>query len=149
MSTLWSGSICWVVVMVSLISQSAANDAIITSMNEEGHWDVSLNITHLDLMPGLDHWDDLAFTSLQQAPWFSEFNGSMGLDLWEKMAVLDIASGSLCQYTDGCMDNIDSHYQSLCDAASQKTPAMGRRFIGKYIYKFVNRGWNLSKKHVV
>ena len=51
-----------------LASQAAANNAIVTSVSEQGHWDVSLNITQIDLMPGLDTWDDLAFTSLQQEP---------------------------------------------------------------------------------
>ena len=36
-----------------LASQVAANNAIVTSVSEQGHWDVSLNITHIDLMPGV------------------------------------------------------------------------------------------------
>jgi hypothetical protein len=77
MSNLWSGSMCWAVVLALLTSQATANNAIVTSVSEQGHWDVSLNITHIDLMPELDTWDDLAFTSLQQEPWFSDYNGTM------------------------------------------------------------------------
>ena len=55
-----------------------------TSVTQEGYWDMSLNIMNLDLMPGLEIPDDLALTSLQQEPWFSEFNGSMNVDMWEK-----------------------------------------------------------------
>ena len=59
---------CWATMLALLASQAAANDAIVTSVSEQGHWDVSLNITHIGLMPGLDTWDDLVFTSLQQEP---------------------------------------------------------------------------------
>ena len=114
MSTLWSGRACWAAAVALLVHQASANRAIITSVTEHGYYDVSLNITYIDLMPGLTSWDDLAFTSLQ-TPRFSDYNGSMDMGMWEKMAVLDIASGTLCQYTDGCMDNIASHYQSMCD----------------------------------
>jgi hypothetical protein len=126
MSNLWSGSMCWAAVLALLTSQATANNA--TSVSEQGHWDVSLNTTHIDLMPGLDTWDDLAFTSLQQEPWFSDYNGTMDTILWEKLAVLDIASGTLCQNTDGCMDDIATHYQNMCDAVSQEPPAVEKRF---------------------
>lgn len=89
-------------------------------MTEQGHWDVSLNITHIDLMPGLETWEDLAFTTLHQVPWFSDHNGTLNVDICEKMAVLHIASGTLCHDTDGCTDDIASHYQSMCDEASQE-----------------------------
>ncbi|KAK5743652.1 hypothetical protein LTR17_002559 [Elasticomyces elasticus] len=110
-------------------NQVSANSAMVITKTEGGYYDVYLNITHIDLLPGLSHWDDLAFTSLQE-PWFSKYDGSMGMDVWEKLAVLDIASGKLCQTTDGCMDNIASHYQSLCDA-EQELQKMEKRY--KYI----------------
>ncbi|KAK5676261.1 hypothetical protein LTS10_011073 [Elasticomyces elasticus] len=62
--------------MALLVNQVSANRAIITSVNEHGLYDVSLNITHIDLMPGLGSWDDLAFTTLQN-PWFSESDATM------------------------------------------------------------------------
>lgn len=128
MSTPWSGRVCWVAVAAALlINQASANNAIVTSITADGYYDVSLNISNIDLMPGLVSWDDLAFTSLQK-PWFSDYNGSMEMDVWEKLAVLDIASGTLCQYTDGCMDNIASHYQSLCDAELQESQEKVKRF---------------------
>ncbi|KAK5703130.1 hypothetical protein LTR97_004079 [Elasticomyces elasticus] len=111
-------------------NQVSANSAMIITKTEGGYYDVYLNITHIDLLPGLSHWDDLAFTSLQE-PWFSKYDGSMGMDVWEKLAVLDIASGKLCQTTDGCMDNIASHYQSLCDAEQELQKVEKRyRYIG-------------------
>ena len=119
MSTPWSGCVFWKAAVLALLTSQAAahnNPAIITYVTEEDYWDVSLNVTHIDLMPGLESWDDLAFTTLLQEPWFSDYNGSMAMDLWEKLAVLDVASGTLCQDTEGCMDDIVSHYQSLCDA---------------------------------
>lgn len=147
MSTPWSGRVCWAAVSaVLLISQVSANTAIVTSMTADGYYDVSLNISNIDLMPGLVSWDDLAFTSLE-APWFSDYNGSMEMDAWEKLAVLDIASGTLCQNTDGCMDNIASHYQSLCDVESQGSQKMVKRF--RYIYNWVKSAWKTSSNHAI
>jgi hypothetical protein len=54
MFTLGSGSMCWATMLALLTSQATANNAIVTSVSEQGHWDVSLNITHIDLMPGID-----------------------------------------------------------------------------------------------
>jgi hypothetical protein len=45
---------CWATMLALLTSQATANNAIVTSVSEQGHWDVSLNITHIDLMPGID-----------------------------------------------------------------------------------------------
>lgn len=146
MSTLWCGRACWAAVVVLLINQVSANSAIITTETEAGYYDVSLNITHIDLMPGLNHWDDLAFTSLQE-PRFSEYGGSMGMDVWEKLAVLDMASGKLCQTTDGCIDNIASHYQSMCDAESQEPHNKVKRY--RYIGSWLNTGWKTSSSHAV
>lgn len=146
MLTPWSGYVCWAAVVAMLLSQVSANCAIITSITEHGYYNVGLNITNIDLMPGLKSWDDLAFVSLQP-PWFSDYNGSMGMDAWEKMAVLDISSGRLCEKTDGCMDNIASHYQSLCDKASPQPQVKVKRF--RYIYKWLNSGWKLSSRHAV
>lgn len=112
----------------------------------EGYYDVSLNISNLDLMPGLVSWDDLAFTSLQK-PWFSDYNGSLETEVWEQLAVLDIASGTLCQDTTGCMDNITSYYQSMCDAELQESQDVVKRY--RYIYKWINSGWKTSKKHSI
>lgn len=150
MSTLWSGHVFWaaVVALLLLVTQSAANDAIMVSKTKQGHWDVCLDITHIDLIPGLECWDDLAFTTLQQVPRFSEPNGNMSRELREKLAVVDIASGTLCQYTDGCMDDVASHYQILCEKESQSThPKVLKRY--RYIYNFVNRGWHTSRGHAV
>lgn len=69
---------------------------------------MSLNVTHNDLKPKLNDLDDLAFTSLQE-PRSSVHRGSIGLDVldvWEKLAVLDTASGKLCQNTNDCIGNI-------------------------------------------
>lgn len=149
MSTLSSERMCWVVAVVStmLLSQAAANSAIVTTQDENGQWDVSLNIKTLDIVPGLESWDNLAFTTLQD-PWFSNVTDDLGIDALEKMAVLDIASGTLCQDTNGCMDNIDSHYQNLVDKASKDVNArVEKRF--RYIFKSVNSVWKLDKKHAV
>ena len=149
MSTLSSGRACWVAVLLAamLLSRVAANSAIITSQDESGQWDVSLNITHIDVAPGLESWDDLAFTTLQGS-WFSNATGDLSIDVLEKMAVLDIASGTLCQDTDGCMDNVDSHYQSLVDKASNEAKAkVEKRF--RYIFKWISAAWKLDKKHAV
>jgi hypothetical protein len=148
MSTLWSGRVCWAAALALLVCLATANNAIVASVTEEGHWDVSLNITDIDLMPGLDSWDDLSFSTLQQEPWFSDYNGSMAMDMWEKLAVLDLASGTLCQDTVGCMDDIASHYQSLCDAESQELHVVEKRFL-RYIAQFASRTWHQSKNHVL
>lgn len=106
--------------MALLLNQVGANSAIVTSTTVDGVHDVSLNITQLALLPGLSSWDDLSFNSLQE-PWFSKYDGDMALDLWEMLAVLDVASGTLCKDTEGCMDDIASHYQSfLADQVSHE-----------------------------
>jgi hypothetical protein len=97
------------------VTEVNPNFAIVTTVTNQGYYDVYLNITHLDLLPGLDNWDDLAFTSLQ-TPWFSSHDGTMDIRTWEKLAVLDIASGRICEATEGCMQDIDSAYQRLYDA---------------------------------
>lgn len=54
MSTPWSGRVCWAAVAAALlINQASADNAIVTSMTTDGHYDVSLNISNIDLMPGL------------------------------------------------------------------------------------------------
>jgi hypothetical protein len=67
--------------------------------------------------------------------------------LWEKLAVLDIASGTLCQNTDGCMDDIATHYQNMCDAESQESLAVEKRFM--FINKWVEKAWHIGHKHIV
>lgn len=59
MSTLWSGRVCWAAVSALQTSQATAYNAIITSIAEDCLWDVSLDIPHVDFMPGRDSWDDL------------------------------------------------------------------------------------------
>jgi len=63
MSTLWSGCVCWAAVVALLINQASANCAIITSITEDGYYDVSLNITNIDLILGLNSRDELTFMS--------------------------------------------------------------------------------------
>jgi hypothetical protein len=129
MLTLWSGRACWAAVAALLIHQASANPAILVTRTEAGYHDVSLNITHLDLMPGVSDWDNLAYTSLSpNEPRFSEYDGSLDMDMWEKLAVLDIASGKLCQTTDGCIDDIALHYQSMYDAESLQHRRVVKRF---------------------
>lgn len=97
-------------------------------------------------MPGLVSWDDLAYTSLDK-PWFSTYDGDMDMATWEMLAVLDVASGTLCEYTDGCMNDIASHYQTLCDLEAQVPQEIVKRY--RYIYKWINSGWKTSKKHSI
>lgn len=56
-------------------SQATADNAIVTSIAGECLWDVSLDIPHVDFMPGLDSWDDLAFLTLQQEPGLRRLSG--------------------------------------------------------------------------
>ena len=71
----------------------------------------------------------------------------MDIILLEKLAVLDLASGTLCQNTDGCMDDIATHYQNMCDAVSQEPTAVEKRFF--LIDRWLNHGWHLGKKHII
>jgi hypothetical protein len=127
MSRQWPGRVCWTVAAALLVHQASANPAIIVRKTEAGYYDVSLKITHLDLMPGVTDWDSLAFTSLNE-PTFSEYDGSLDIDVWEKLAVLDMASGKLCQFTDGCMDDIAWYYQSMCDEEASQQRRLEKRY---------------------
>lgn len=55
--------------------------------------------------------------------------------------MIDLASGTLCQYTDGCMDDIDiaRHYQKLCDLEGPQQN-MEKRLI-RHIADQINRDW--------
>lgn len=61
--------------------------------------------------------------------------------------MLDLASGTLCQDTDGCMEDIASHYQNLWDTELQVPQEIVERY--RYIYKWINSGWKTSKKHPI
>lgn len=71
----------------------------------------------------------------------------MEMGMWEKLAVLDVAPGTLCQYTDGCMDDIASYYQSLCDAESQGLQKKVKR--NRYIYNWIKSAWKTSSGHAI
>ncbi|KAH9822045.1 hypothetical protein Tdes44962_MAKER04839 [Teratosphaeria destructans] len=146
MSTQWSGRAYWVPVAALLFSLASANRAIVTEAAPDGSHDVCLNITHLELLPGLTGWDDLAYTTFQ-TPQHSEYTGTLSPAEWEMLAVLDIASGTLCENTPDCMSNITSAYQAFYAEETASPPAIEKRY--RYIYKWIKSAWNLSTSHKV
>jgi hypothetical protein len=64
---------------------------------------VPLDVTHIDLMPGLEIWYNLVSTTLRQKLQFSDYNSTMGVDMRDMMTLLEITSRTLWRDTDGCM----------------------------------------------
>ncbi|KAF2772467.1 hypothetical protein EJ03DRAFT_333951 [Teratosphaeria nubilosa] len=69
-------------------------------------------IHHHQQKPPTTSWDDLAYTTFQ-TPHHSEYNGTLSDAEWEMLAIVDIASGTLCESTPNCISNITAAYQAL------------------------------------
>lgn len=68
-------------------------------------------------------------------------------DVWEKLAVLDLAFSKQCETPDGCFDDIASQYWSMVDEESLQQRRVAKRF--KYLGGLVNTGWQLGASHVI
>lgn len=136
-----SGLTFWAAAML-ILEYASANPAILISGTEAGYYDVSLNITSLALLPGLQEWDDLAFTALEE-PLVSVSHGDIDLEMWEMLAVIDMGAGQLCQYQEGCTENIAELYHASWDAEEENAEALGlpikeNRYC--YIYRRISFG---------
>ena len=89
------------------------NPAILVTTGPWTGYDISLNITKTPLICGVASWSDLAYTSLGGIPNLTMVADLSDVSTNEKTAIIDMASGRLCGYTDGCQDDVNTAFEKF------------------------------------
>lgn len=87
------------------------NPSILVVARDDGMFDVLPNVSTLVAPPGVANWIDLGYTAITW-PNLTMVASKTDVELSDVVAAVDLATGRLCGWDDGCTDDPHGYYSS-------------------------------------